>query len=613
MRRTIVPFLVLFALFALAACSSSSDGGGVPTATIAPDSGKAALFADSDFVNYDSTDTKSEPANLGFSLAKAGLATSTFAGITPQAFADALDGKAVLAIPELENGDLDAAITDDARSVIRAFVEAGGTMVVAGDYTGNTVNLLNSTFGWSLDYVDYVTTPTAITTEAGPTRFADGPAELPDNDGTYPLLGGTLPAGALPIYLDDDSNVLVALFPRGKGAVVFLAWDWYDGKPRGSQDGGWLGVLAAAANLGRTLPDLLIPTAIASPYVDDVVAKLYGTGQFNLIDPFDASGDTPSAEWIWGHDAVFPISDGSFDDATTLGDRLADFVDARGGVVTAMFDYDGGSMSLGGRFTSDDYFAIPGDAGQKGSTSSTDGVLGTVFLPSHPIMTGVETIDGGTASYRPNTLSVVPGATRVADWDDGTPLVATRVIGGTHRADLGFYPPSSDGGNAGFWQPGTDLDRLMANALTWVAELPTPVRTGSAGFPLAIPDNTGMAATTGLTVSGGPSELRKVTVTVHIRHAATSDLHILLASPTGTIVLLDNQSGSGTDMLGTTFDDAARSSIAGGGAPYCGSFTPDNAVSAFNGEDANGRWTLSVQDDGAGEAGSILGWSIAVR
>jgi len=36
------------------------------------------------------------------------------------------------------------------------------------------------------------------------------------------------------------------MIPFGRGKIVFLAWDWYDGVPIGSQDGGWLEILEAA-------------------------------------------------------------------------------------------------------------------------------------------------------------------------------------------------------------------------------------------------------------------------------------------------------------------------------------------------------------------------------
>jgi hypothetical protein len=64
-------------------------------------------------------------------------------------------------------------------------------------------------------------------------------------------------------------------------------------------------------------------------------------------------------------------------------------------------------------------------------------------------------------------VNVEEGAVRIADWTDERPLVATKIINGARRADLGFYPPSSDARD-GFWKTDTDGALLMANALNWV-------------------------------------------------------------------------------------------------------------------------------------------------
>jgi hypothetical protein len=144
-----------------------------------------------------------------------------------------------------------------------------------------------------------------------------------------------------------------------------------------------------------------------------------------------------------------------------LGDNLADYVDSGGGVVVAVFADAG--VPIAGRFDTDNYWAISSPSW----TSSPEQFLGTVFVPGHPILDGVATFSGGTSSYRPSTFGIAAGATRIADWTDGRPLVATKIINGTRRADLGFYPPSSDA-RADFWRATTDGALLMANALNWV-------------------------------------------------------------------------------------------------------------------------------------------------
>ncbi len=195
---------------------------------------------------------------------------------------------------------------------------------------------------------------------------------------------------------------------------------------------------------------------------NDVKEKLLDTGLFGQVDVINISTQTPTVAELQSYASVLVYSDSvGFEDSVALGDNLADYVDGGGGVVTAVFANTG--ISFAGRFNTDNYWAIP-----PGSSTSGAASLGAVWSPTHPILNGLATFSGGTSSYRPGTSSVDAAATRVADWNDGRPLVATRKIGSARRVDLGFFPPSSDV-RSDFWNAGTDGDILMANALDWVS------------------------------------------------------------------------------------------------------------------------------------------------
>ena len=195
---------------------------------------------------------------------------------------------------------------------------------------------------------------------------------------------------------------------------------------------------------------------------DDVKRKLLGTGFFAQVDSINIADKTPTLAELQSYAAVLVYSDfPGFQDSTALGDNLADYVDSGGGVVVAVFA--NASIPFGGRFDTDNYWAIAPSS----QISGTEEFLGTIHDPSHPILDRVATFSGGTSSYRPSTFDIAPGATRIADWTDGRPLIATKEIGGTRRADLGFFPPSSDA-RSDFWRAGTDGALLMANALNWV-------------------------------------------------------------------------------------------------------------------------------------------------
>jgi hypothetical protein len=170
--------------------------------------------------------------------------------------------------------------------------------------------------------------------------------------------------------------------------------------------------------------------------------------------------------WVW--------SDYSFANTNLLGDNLAAYVDAGGGVVKAMFAVSGYPNNfIGGAFTANQYqVVIPGSF-----TAYSQETLGAILLPAHPLMSGVTTFDGGPGSYRTIGGTLVPQGLRVANWTDGEPLITYRDDAGTagnkKRVDLGLFPPSDNSFPYG-WNSSTNGAIIMKNALLYVAT-PTTV------------------------------------------------------------------------------------------------------------------------------------------
>src|SRR5690606_9862031 len=120
---------------------------------------------------------------------------------------------------------------------------------------------------------------------------------------------------------------------------------------------------------------------------------------------------------------------------------------------------------LEGRWrTGGDYEIVRSGGGNTTGAAS----LGTILIPNHPIMDGVTTFNGGSSSFRPTTTTLSPHGVTVAQWTDGRILVAVSNQY-PNRADLGFYPPSSDV-TATWWVSSTDGARLMANALLYTIQ-----------------------------------------------------------------------------------------------------------------------------------------------
>ena len=95
------------------------------------------------------------------------------------------------------------------------------------------------------------------------------------------------------------------------------------------------------------------------------------------------------------------------------------------------------------------------------------------------------------------------------------------------------------------------------------------------------------------------------------------DLDISLESAEGTTVILTESNGGGGDnFTNTLFDDNAASSIesiTSGDAPFTGSYRPQGLLADFNGEDANGTWSLSIVDGGVADTGSLTEWTLYIE
>jgi Ca2+-binding RTX toxin-like protein len=204
-----------------------------------------AVYDDPAFVDT-AGGSSAEGDNVQASLASFGHTVKTFTGTTGPAFSAGLAGVRLLVIPELENGDLAAALDQNALHTIRSYVATGGGLIVFDRAGGNTTTFLNTVFGWGLT-AGASPCPCARTVEVAGTAFAGGPASLPDNGATEELDTATLPSSAAVMWANGTGSVVTA-FTVGSGEVIHLGWDWFNAAPVGTQNGGWLNVLKRAVN-----------------------------------------------------------------------------------------------------------------------------------------------------------------------------------------------------------------------------------------------------------------------------------------------------------------------------------------------------------------------------
>lgn len=131
-----------------------------------------------------------------------------------------------------------------------------------------------------------------------------------------------------------------------------------------------------------------------------------------------------------------------------------------------------------------------------------------------------------------------------------------------------------------------------------------------------------------LSVAGLSGTISDIKVTLlGVGHQFPSDISVLLVGPAGQKVVLMSRAGGTVSITNTrlTFDDAAANSLPQASLIADGSYKPTDyktsdtfpgpapiapyahALSAFDGTNPNGTWSLYVQDDQAGGSGVIAG------
>lgn len=109
-----------------------------------------------------------------------------------------------------------------------------------------------------------------------------------------------------------------------------------------------------------------------------------------------------------------------------------------------------------------------------------------------------------------------------------------------------------------------------------------------------------------------------INVGVLLLHPNRNHLVITLRSPAGTTITLFRNTGGSRDHLNVLFDSALATSVSTHGTlndtatastlapPYQRNFAPFQSLNAFNGQNANGTWTLSICDNVNGSTGNFF-------
>lgn len=145
---------------------------------------------------------------------------------------------------------------------------------------------------------------------------------------------------------------------------------------------------------------------------------------------------------------------------------------------------------------------------------------------------------------------------------------------------------------------------------------------------VAIPDTP--AVSSSIVISDFVGSITDVNVCMALNHTFDGDLDIVLAGPGGLVQHLTSDNGSSGDnygnaSTGTYFDDEGATAITTGTAPFAGRFSPETtaqamtsgapsatagSLSRWDGMNANGTWTLWIDDDAGGDTGTLRHWSL---
>ena len=259
------------------------------------------------YENSSATSATNEPYTLARTAQSFGYDTSFTQAPNNTSMGNFLSDKEALILSEFESGS-GAAVAGQVGTAVREFVEDGGSLVAIGSGSAQTIDFINSVFGTSLVTASVYDSSFVKTADSSGTVFADNPGSITYNDATYhTVTSSSLPVGGLAIYtVTGTSNAAVFTFSYGEGQITYLAYDWFNAAPYGSQDNGWVEQLRDALSYGSNRSST-VNDPIALDLNGDGV-DLSATAAFDI----DADGDLDQIGWTGPEDGVLAMDlDGS--------------------------------------------------------------------------------------------------------------------------------------------------------------------------------------------------------------------------------------------------------------------------------------------------------------
>ncbi len=214
----------------------------------------------------------------------------------------------------------------------------------------------------------------------------------------------------------------------------------------------------------------------------DVASALLADGRIATVSSFELTSASAEPIDFTLYDAAFVWTEVPFAPAgraVTLGDQLADFVDAGGGVVVAGNAFAQGT-ALAGRLVTDGYLPLTVAGTRSAALGRQRGVVAPLpNLGIHETLLNVVRFYGGTGSFRTRGISLTADALTTYRWEDGDPLVVVKEPSNGRVAAMNFFPVSNSlaavySPSEPNWDVLTDGAQLMTSTVLWTLNLIEP-------------------------------------------------------------------------------------------------------------------------------------------
>ncbi|MBL0085113.1 MAG: proprotein convertase P-domain-containing protein [Saprospiraceae bacterium] len=148
-----------------------------------------------------------------------------------------------------------------------------------------------------------------------------------------------------------------------------------------------------------------------------------------------------------------------------------------------------------------------------------------------------------------------------------------------------------------------------------IIDVSTPAFYTSTNVPVIIPAAGANTVVSTITISGHVGLITDVNVnSLNISHTFIDDLIISLKSPSGTQIVLMDRPCASQDNIIINFDSESGNAYGSFPCPPTnnGTYQSFQPLTAFDGEDPNGTWTLIVQDLFNLDGGTINAWTLEI-